>query len=402
MRNAIHGRDNRAGDARDPAPGSRPRILLRSSWQAVNIGDIGHTPGALRLLEAHLPAADVLLWPNDTSHGVLELLQAEFPEIPLVRTDEEVSEAMRQCDFFLHGSGPSLVAKKDVRRWREETGKPYGVFGITLPAIDEDVRDHLNHAAFVYFRDSVSLEYAKREGVRCPVMAFGPDAAFAVDLRNDGAADAFLAANGLEPGGFLCCIPKYRYTPYWRISDRPFDERRHARNEEMKEHDHAPLRAAIAEVVRKTNMNVLLCPEDETQMAVGKEMLLDRLPPGIRRRVVWRSSYWRTDEAVSTYVRSAGLFGLEMHSPIMCIGNGVPAVVCRFDEQTSKGYMWRDIGLGDWLFDMDSPEDVEKLVPTVLRIATDPAAAVTRAEVAREKVRRLQKSMVEQLAAVLR
>ena len=24
-----------------------PRILLRSSWQSVNIGDIGHTPGAL-------------------------------------------------------------------------------------------------------------------------------------------------------------------------------------------------------------------------------------------------------------------------------------------------------------------------------------------------------------------
>jgi hypothetical protein len=28
-----------------------PRILLRSSWQSVNIGDIGHTPGALALLE---------------------------------------------------------------------------------------------------------------------------------------------------------------------------------------------------------------------------------------------------------------------------------------------------------------------------------------------------------------
>jgi len=26
-------------------------LVLRSSWQTVNIGDIGHTPGVLRLLE---------------------------------------------------------------------------------------------------------------------------------------------------------------------------------------------------------------------------------------------------------------------------------------------------------------------------------------------------------------
>src|SRR5579871_2707942 len=42
----------------------KPVILLRSSWQTVNIGDIGHTPGALTLLEKYFPEADVTLWPN--------------------------------------------------------------------------------------------------------------------------------------------------------------------------------------------------------------------------------------------------------------------------------------------------------------------------------------------------
>ena len=79
-------------------------------------------------------------------------------------------------------------------------------------------------------------------------------------------------------------------------------------------------------------------------------------------------------------MRSAGLFGLEMHSPIMCVGNGVPAIVCRFAEQTSKGFMWRDIGLGDWLFDFDQEADIRRLVPAVLAMAKDPAAA--RAKVA--------------------
>lgn len=373
--------------------GRPPRILLRSSWQTVNIGDIAHTPGVLRLLEEHFPEAEVRLWPSGTDNGVKELLQARFPNVPILGRDE-IERSIQECDFLLHGSGASLVATRDVGRWRESTDKPYGVFGITLPQVTDTVRDHLTNASFVFFRDSVSLKLARDEGVNCPIMEFGPDGAFAVDLRNDEAAESFLNANGLEPGRFLCCIPRYRYTPYWLIKDRPFDEQKDARNQEMKEHDHAPLREAIAAVVRETGLKVLICPEDQTQMAIGKEMLLDRLPDDVRRSVVWREEYWLTDEAVSTYVHSAGLFGLEMHSPIMCIGNGVPAIVCRFAEQTSKGFMWRDIGLGDWLFDMDKPDEVERIVPTVLSMAREPDVAHTKAAEARERVRRIQGGMV--------
>lgn len=75
----------------------------------------------------------------------------------------------------------------------------------------------------------------------------------------------------------------------------------------------------------------------------------------------------------------------------MCIGNGIPALVGRFKEQTTKGFMWRDIGLGDWLFDMDNTEDVSKLVPTVLSLAKDPEAAKAKAARAREFVRQRQK-----------
>lgn len=375
-----------------------PRILLRSSWQTVNIGDIGHTPGVLALLEKHLPGAEVRLWPSDVRNGVAELLQARFPRTPLVQGQAAIKTAFQECDFLLHGSGPSLVAAKDVQRWSAETGKPYGVFGITLPSAEESVLKLLSNARFVFFRDSVSLQLAKDKGCSCPVMEFGPDGAFAVDLRNDAAAEKFLAAHGLEVGKFLCCIPRLRYTPYWKIKDRPFDAVKHARNEEMKEHDHAPLREAIIAVTRQTGLKVLLCPEDQSQMAVGKELLFDPLPEDVKARVVWRENYWLTDEAVSTYIRSAGLFGLEMHSPIMCIGNGVPALVGRFAEQTSKGFMWRDIGLGDWLFDMDQPADVARIVPAVLSLAQDPAAAKAKAAEARQRVRVRQEAMVEELS----
>jgi polysaccharide pyruvyl transferase WcaK-like protein len=379
----------------------KPRVLLRSSWQTVNIGDIAHTPGALALLEKHIPDAEVRLWPSKVDNGVAELLKKRFPKVAIVQGADAVKTAIAECDFLLHGSGPSLVATNDVARWRKETTKPYGIYGITLATATDAVLDHITNAKFAFFRDSVSLKLVKEKGARCPVMDFGPDAAFAADLRNDEAAAAFLKANGLEEGKFLCCIPRLRYTPYWIIRNQKMtaeDDRKHAVNEKKKEQDHAPLRDAIVAVVRKAGLKVLVCPEDQSQMAVGKEMLVDQLPADVKKSVVWREKYWLTDEALSTYVRSAGLFGNEMHSPIMCVGNGVPAIVCRWAEQTSKGFMWRDIGLGEWLFDMDEEKDRGRVAETVLALASDPKGAKEKAAKARAFVRKRQTETMKALA----
>ncbi|HYR58210.1 MAG TPA: polysaccharide pyruvyl transferase family protein [Chthoniobacteraceae bacterium] len=380
------------------------RIVLRSSWQTVNIGDIGHTPGVLRLLEEYLPEVEVRLWPSKVDNGVEELLRARFPKVAIIKGPDAVQAAFAECDFLLHSSGASFVAQKDVARWHKATGKPFGIYGITFSSTDPEGIELLSRASFAYFRDSVSLEFAKAHGVACPIMEFAPDGAFAVDLRDDAAAIAFLAAHGLEERKFLCCIPRLRSTPYWTIPEKhaAFDETKHARNEAMKEHDHAPLREAIVAVTRQTPLKVLLCPEDQTQMAVGREMLLDKLPEDVKAKVVWREKYWLTGEAVSTYVRSAGLFGNEMHSPIMCIGNGVPAIVCRWAEQTSKGIMWRDIGLGDWLFDLDNEDEVARVAPAVLALAKDPAAAKAKAARAGEFVRKRQRETMAEVGRAVR
>lgn len=383
----------------------KPKILLRSSWQTVNIGDIAHTPGILALLETHLPDAEIRLWPSSVSNGVAEMLMARFPKLGIVQKPEELKAAFTECDFLLHGSGPSLVAAKDVARWHDETKKPFGVYGITFSSTDRKQIELLSAAKFAFFRDSVSLKTAKDNGVKAAEMGFAPDAAFAVDLRDDEKAAAFLKANGLEAGQFLCCIPRLRNTPYWKIRGKAMtaeDDRKHAENEKLKEHDHAPLRDAIQQVVTKTDLKVLVCPEDESQMEVGKEMLVDSLPTDVKKRIVWRDKYWLTAEAVSTYLKSAGLFGNEMHSPIMCVGNGIPAVVCRWKQQTSKGFMWRDIGLGEWLFDFDDDADLPKLAPAVLAIAKDPKVAREKAAKARDIVKAKQKETMAVLAKCLR
>lgn len=397
------------------ADGKPPRIVLRSSWQTVNIGDIAHTPGVLAILEKHFPEAEVRLWAGSVGDGVKEMLQARFPKVAIVQSPSEIKQAFQECDFLLHGSGPSLVAEKDVVRWSSETGKPYGIYGITVPLTGSaDTKptpddtfaktiEVIGRASFAYFRDSKSLGLVKDRGCKCPIMEFGPDGAFGTDLRDDKKATAFMQANGLQAGRFLCCIPRLRYTPYWLIKskNRPYDETKHRRNEEMKEHDHAPLREAIVRVIRETDMQVLLCPEDQTQMAVGKELLYDQLPDDIKARVVHRPDYWLTDEALSTYVRSAGLFGNEMHSPIMCIGNGIPAVVCRWKEQTTKGFMWQDIGLGEWLFDFDNEDDVKRMPDVVVQLAKDPEAAKAKALQAQAYVRQRQLETMQSLRRAL-
>ena len=387
--------------------GRPPRILLRSSWATVNIGDIAHTPGVLRLLEAHLPDAEIWLWPSKVDNGVEQLLLDRFPTLKIVHGSRDLAEAFVECDFLLHGSGANFVAQSSVVQWLssdKSKGKPFGVYGITLgpkqswktepdpPEVTAASIDVLNRASFVYFRDSESLRFATAAGLQVPVAAYGPDCAFACDLGNPAKAEAFLREHGLQPGKFLCVIPRARYTPSWRMPGKEgaFDPVKAARNDAMLEHDHAPLREAMVQVVRETEMKVLICPEDMTQMQIGKYVLYDPLPHDVKDRVVWRANYWLTDEALSVYRKSAGLFGNELHSAIMCIGNGIPAAICRWAEQTSKGTMWRDIGLDDWLFDLDDEPQCAQVAGVVLEIAARPQVAAEKARAAKTRVEALQ------------
>lgn len=385
----------------------KKKILLRSSWQTINIGDIAHSPGLLALLERFLPSVEVRLWAMQTDRGVKEMIQKRFPTLQIIDNNDSaaINAAFKECDFLLHGSGPYLVASKDIESWMVKTGKPFGVYGITLPEdrIDDRIVWILNRSKFVFFRDTVSLELAKRRGVKAPIMEFAPDGAFACDLRNERAALEFLSENDLKKGKFLCVIPKYRRTPHWLIPGHTakYNDSIDKRNQSMKEHDLKPYRDAIIEVVRKTGFKVLICPEDVTQVALGKEMLYDPLPEDVKRKVVWRDRFWLTDEALSVYLRSAGLFGLEQHSPIMCIGNGIPALLGRFEEQTSKGYMWYNIGLADWFFDSDDSAQVSRLTPTVISLATDRKAAKNKTRKAREFVENRQKETMAEIARLL-
>ncbi len=303
--------------------GKTPKILLRSSWQMVNIGDIAHTPGVLALLEKYIPEAQVTLW-HGAEHWpeVKDMEQRRFPQLRFVSgkvkpdlsvANEELKNAIDGADFVLHGSSSGFAGLYDVFRAAKRNGKRYGFYGCTFTGASGEEIDILSRAAFYFARNASSIDAAREAGVRCPVMEFGPDGAFACDLRNESAAQKFMAENQLEAGKFVCCIPRWRWTPYWKLRNiKPTDRDRQKweYSQKMQEHDHAPLRRTIERILRETGLKVLICPEDMSQMEAGKINLYDKLcetlPENLKSRLVWRSRYWLTDEALSVYVRSVG------------------------------------------------------------------------------------------------
>ncbi len=374
------------------------RILLRSSWQTVNIGDIAHTPGMLTLLEKHRPNDTVTLWPNTLDRSVETLLKNRFPKLTIAKTAEEKREALNECDFFLHGSGPGLVGAKEAAI-AQKAGKPYGFAGVTLS--DAELMNHrelLAGAKFVFTRDTDSLAALKKTGINGPTMAFGPDATFALDLRDDTAAGKLLAEHKLTKGKFLCAVPRLRWTPYWEIHPertKPNPERI-AVNEKYAEPDHAKMREAIIDWVRDRKQKVFLVPEMTYAVSRLKPLLFDPLPDDIKPEVAVMNRYWLTAEAASVYASAAAIISFEMHSPIIALANGTPAVVLRQPTDTRKGQMWRDVGLKDWIFEIDDSTG-KQIADRLCSIGADMPIARKKADKAR---RFAQEKMAAMIAAI--
>jgi len=271
-RTFFHGSFAAALVASLPAQTRRaPRILLCSGWQTVNIGDIAHTPAPSPPSRSTSPAPRSRSgFSTPSPRGARDDASA-FPAPPARRGQARRPPRSQRGRsprghgsrrFFLHGSGPATLAWAHAEAFARRTGRGFGIHGVTYGLYGIPERATLSRARFVYFRDSASLARARADGVRAPVMAWGPDTAFATDLRDDTRADAFLRAHDLADGKFLCCISRYRFTPFWLMPSKnePLNPARHARNEEKKLADHAPLLAAITAVVRETDLRVLLCP----------------------------------------------------------------------------------------------------------------------------------------------
>lgn len=421
-------------------PARRPHILLRpGTAQAGNIGDVAHTPGALRLFQRHFPAAAFSVWPVALSAAAREGLRDQFPGVRIVEGEldaqgrpntPELSAAWAEADLLLHGSAPGFKGNPYLPAWRAASRRPYGIFGITddpvsgigarpeggtlaelraaiaaLPPghLRPATRALLDGAAFIFCRETLTAEHFRRQGVASPLIAFGPDATFALQAGDDPRAAAYLRAHDLVPGRFVCVVPRLRYTPYYRLQGRSpsaGDLAKEAVNARTRSRDHAKLRELIIRMVRNGGLRVLACPEMSYQVELARAELVEPLPADVRRGVVWRDTDWQPAEAGAIYRAALAIVSFECHSPILALARGTPALYIRQPTDTIKGQMYHDLGAGLWTREIEETSG-EEIWGRVARIQADPLAARDRVRALLAKVDGLQQRMVEAAEAAL-
>ncbi len=344
-----------------------PTILLVSGWQDVNIGDIGHTPGLLHVLETFIPKATVILWKKSKGEEVKKLLNKNFPKVKIIYgavdsnkevENPEIMDVFTKADLMVHGSGPLLVGADNLASWMKHTTKPFGVYGTTLENPSKYHQEILQKAAFIYTRETKSIEHLKKVGITGNHVQFAPDATFFMNIRDDEKGNAFLKANGLEDKKFICAVPRLRYTPYHKFNPNNNGwntekiKQVEETNEKYKEIDHAKLREAMIAWVRETGNKVLICPEMTYAVDIMDELLINPLPEDVKPFVIKRG-YWLPDEAASIYAKAHTVLSFECHSPIIAAANGTPCFYLRQPEDTIKGQMYYDLDFNNWVFEID-------------------------------------------------
>jgi hypothetical protein len=386
--------------------GAIPPIGVWSAWDIANIGDIAHTPGLLRTLEEFLPDAGVILFANMLNEQIRGMLLRRFPRIEIhegwlwgpAPESERLRKHLDRCGVFIRNSNMG----SETEYMEQIIGRriPFGVYGQTYPTrflsnAEQAAKSiaRINRASFFFCRERETLGLLQKAGASCPNLAFVPDAAFGIDVRDDVKARETMRRLGLEDRKFITIqlrttTPAHLpdelppgYDPKWNI--RPpnvaLDTSRAAKYIEV-----------ITQWVRKTGGKVLIAPEAKKEIGHNRRYLYDPLPEDVKRHVANMDHFWNADEAASVFARAHTVVCHEPHSPIIALANGTPVIHTHSAEHGPKSFMFRDIGLGEWLFEHDGTP-ASTMIDTLFAIRSDYAAATRKVAAAMSRVHELRK-----------
>ena len=368
------------------ADGKPKTIVLQSAWATHNIGDIGHTPGTLRVIEEHLPEVKIVLWAMKLDERVTAMLKTRFPKVTILQgsplkdgeADLKLQEAIKSCDLFIRNSG--MGQDLSFMQFCKKHGKPYGLFGQSYftDMVEGNGAEErialLNGASFIYTRESKTLGILKGAGVKTPVLEFGPDGCFGIDVRDDERGLATMKKLGLEERKFITLQLRTHTPSHPGVDDKrpqklnplhptpPMiadDERRAAKYIEL-----------VTMWVKKTGHKVLIAPEAMKEMEHNKRFIYDKVPADIQKHMVNLEYFWNADEAASIFARAHTIVCHEPHSPIIALANGTPIIHTYSEFHSPKCWMFKDIGLSEWLLEMDETP-VEKMAETLFAIDAD-------------------------------
>ncbi len=413
---AVSSGPMRSADATTPRERRRQTILLHSAWDTINIGDIGHTPGTLRLIEQHLPDVHVILWASKIDDRIRAMLLRRFPKLEIVQgtlagsapADVALRAAIDRCDLFIRNSG--MGQDTSFMSYCRARGKPYGLYGQSYFASMVEGKGAaeriglLNAAAFIYTRETKTLAVLRAAGVKPPVLEFGPDGCFGIDVRDDERGLAFMRRAGLEERKFITVelrtnTPKFpglddtrtpKLNPLHPTPEQIADDTRRA----------GVYRELMTAWIRQTGHKVLIAPETIKELGHNRRLLFDPLPADLKQHVVNCDDFWNADEAASIFARAHTVVCHEPHSPIIALANGTPILHAYSAFHGLKYWMFHDLGLDDWLLEFDSTP-AEKMIAALMRIHADYPAAQAKAAQAVRLVQERQRHTMATVTKVL-
>lgn len=356
------------------SPKAAKSILLSSGWQTINIGDVGHTPGTLRYLREHIPEAKVTLWLSSYNDAILSMLKNRFPEVNIIEANATnagvaVQQAFDEADMFIQNSGmkfnqfwkpPVEVIKRSI-----DAKVAFCLYGQSFdgfkPDNEPEMSELLSNASQIYCRDNESFFYLRKIGTRPDILGFGPDGCFGIDVKDEAKAEAYLDQAGLKSKEYITVTIRTN-TP--KSGTASVLNPKEPTNEEKAQDAlwAGKLREVMQYWVKETGRKVLLVPEVDKEIPHAKRLLWEPLPSDVQKHVVHRSSFWNVDEAAAIYARAHTVVSMEPHSCIIALANGTPVLHLFSPKHGLKAWMFRDIGLPEWLYNIeqDTADDFSK------------------------------------------
>ncbi len=251
----------------------------------------------------------------------------------------------------------------------------------------------LNGASFIYCRETKTLEILRRAGVKPPVLEFGPDGCFGIDVRDDARGLATMQKLGLEERKFITIQLRTNTAKLPGVDDTrtPKLNPLHPTPEQIADDERraAVYRDLITRWVKKTGQKVLIAPEVKKEMEHNKRLLFDPLPAEIQKHVVNLETFWNADEAASVFARAHTIVCHEPHSPIIALANGTPIIHTYSEFHSPKCWMFKDIGLEEWLPEFDATP-AAKMAEILFAIDADYPAALAKVKKAMDFVHQRQ------------
>lgn len=302
-------------------------------------------------------------------NDILEQYSLELIEELRIKNPAAVA-AFENAGFVYYNSGTTLnygrLGVKDVWAYTlplamslivaRRLGIPYGIGSQSFDALEWPMdllyKKLFADAKFVYCRDTDSLNYLSQRGLLNKFSGYRPDTTFFFNIFDEQWADAFMKKNALQTEQFICVLLRISETqPAFN------DPTGGTVSAERKLEHMRKTKILIEEWIRRTGCKVLICHETRQTLDLARKYLYDILADGAKANCVYLDSFWNSEQAFSIFRRARMIVSMEMHSIIMSINVGTPIIHNPYDECGRKKYMVKDLGLGDYLLDIDSCGD---------------------------------------------